>query len=297
MKIHLASHYGMCFGVRDAIAQTQEIAEIQSATVLGELVHNPVVQKKLDAAGVAIGSLDSKPQEIKSEAVVFTAHGVADSVRNSWAETGKKVFDTTCPLVKKAHRSLECLVLAGFKPVVIGTRDHVEVRGLITDFPESIVIIDESEIANIPGDWQKIGVVSQTTQPVSHVENLVGKIGESRPEGEVKFIDTVCKPTKNRQQALNELAAQCDTVVVVGGNNSNNTRQLANRASDLGAVAFQVETADDLKLAWFAESQHVGVTAGTSTLEETVQEVVAQLEEFTKEKRRLMLFDSLKAIA
>ena len=102
---------------------------------------------------------------------------------------------------------------------------------------------------------------------------------------------------KNRQQALNELAAQCDTVVVVGGNNSNNTRQLANRASDLGAVAFQVETADDLKLAWFAESQHVGVTAGTSTLEETVQEVVAQLEEFTKEKRRLMLFDSLKAIA
>ncbi len=297
MKIHLATHYGMCFGVRDAIQKTHEIAQESSATVLGELVHNPVVQEQLDSAGVEIGSLDLTSDSVKTEAVVFTAHGVADSVRKAWAGTGKQVFDTTCPLVKKAHRSLECLVLAGYKPAVIGQADHVEVRGLVTDFPDAIVLLDESGIDQIPQEWDKIGIVSQTTQPVSLVEDLVDKIRASRPGHEVKFIDTVCQPTKNRQKSLIDLADICDTVVVVGGNNSNNTKQLADRARDLGCEAFQVETAADLKLAWFAQSQNVGVTAGTSTLEATIQDVVATLEEFTREKRRLALFDTLKAIA
>lgn len=297
MKIHLANHYGMCFGVRDAIAKTQIIAQQNSTTVLGELVHNPVVQKQLDSAGIKIGSLDYPLDSVKTEAVVFTAHGVADSVRKTWAQTGKQVFDTTCPLVKKAHRSLECLVLAGYKPVVIGRPDHVEVRGLVTDFPEAIVLLEESELEKIPGNWEKIGIVSQTTQPVSLVENLVAKIRTSRPNCEVKFIDTICQPTKNRQKSLIDLSKKCDTVVVVGGNNSNNTKQLANRAADLGCKVVQIETADDLRLSWFTGSQNVGVTAGTSTLEETVQQVVARLEEFSREKQRLGLFDSFKAIA
>ncbi|NNE92519.1 MAG: 4-hydroxy-3-methylbut-2-enyl diphosphate reductase [Verrucomicrobiales bacterium] len=297
MKINLATHYGMCFGVRDAIQKTHEIAQTGSAAVLGELVHNPVVRQNLDDAGVSAGTLDDDPGSIAADAVIFTAHGVADSVRKSWSESGKEVFDTTCPLVRKAHRSLECLVLAGFKPVVIGRYDHVEVRGLVTDFPDAVVVLDEADFSEIPGPWDKIGVVSQTTQPVTHVEELVSKLRASRPAAEVRFIDTVCQPTKDRQSALQELAAKCDTIVVVGGSNSNNTRQLAVKAEGLGCRSFHVESPDDLKFSWFVKAENVGVTAGTSTLDETVQAVVRRLEKFSAEKRRMELFDTLKEIA
>jgi 4-hydroxy-3-methylbut-2-enyl diphosphate reductase len=276
MEIQLARHYGMCFGVRDALRHTHDLATSRPTTVLGELVHNPLVSGHLETLGVRSGRLED-PASSTTEAVVITAHGAAESDRRAWSEAGHSVFDTTCPLVKKAHRSLEVLVLAGFFPVVIGQRDHVEVRGLITDFPEAVVILDPQDMAAIPGGVEKIGVASQTTQPIDRVEKLVSELEARFPESEVRFLDTVCQPTKDRQQAIHDLCRANDTIVVVGGMNSNNTRQLVETARLLGCRAHQVESAADLERSWFRRSKRVGVTAGTSTLDETVHDVVERL--------------------
>ena len=287
MKVTLAEHYGMCFGVRDALRMTHDLAQTEKVTVLGQLVHNPVVERHLQTLGVQRGDL-AEPGTAQTEKVVITAHGAADSARKAWRDAGHAVADTTCPLVRKAHRALECLVLGGYFPVVIGERNHVEVRGLIADFPEAFVVSSADELSEIPFR-EKIGVVSQTTQPLRHVQQLLAEIEALHPSAEVKFVDTVCQPTKNRQNALEQLCVENDTVIVVGGKNSNNTRQLVLRALGLGCKAYQVEGAHEIEERWFRRATTVGVTAGTSTLDETVRDVFARIKQIAAKRRRSLI--------
>lgn len=275
MKIHLARHYGMCFGVRDALRKTHELASRQPVTILGQLVHNPVVSAHLRTLGAREGDLAS-PGHSSTHDVVITAHGASDKDRAAWREAGHAVADTTCPLVRKAHHALARLAAAGYAPVIIGKKGHVEVRGLAGDFPEAIIVETEADLADVPRA-EKIGIVSQTTQPVLRVRNFVRQIESLRPGSEVRFVDTVCQPTKDRQASLESLCRECQVVVVVGGANSNNTRELAATAAALGARSHQVEGPDDLDPRWFAGAENVGVTAGTSTLDETVESVVQRL--------------------
>lgn len=276
MNIHLAQHHGMCFGVRDALRATHNAARSAPVTILGQLVHNPVVDAHLRTLGVQMGQLTDEPQA-STEHVVITAHGASDRQRQAWSGAGYQVTDTTCPLVHKAHEALRTLVRQGYFPVVIGQAGHVEVRGLTGDFPESCVILTEADVAALPYH-AKIGIISQTTQPVAHALALVEAVKRLHPAAEVRFVDTVCHPTKQRQTALQELCAICDTVIVIGGRNSNNTRQLAETARRLGSIAHQVESAEDLRTEWFHKAQEVGVTAGTSTLDETVRGVMDRLQ-------------------
>jgi 4-hydroxy-3-methylbut-2-enyl diphosphate reductase len=187
------------------------------------------------------------------------------------------VTDTTCPLVRQAHAALESLVESGYFPVIIGQASHVEVRGLTGDYPQSVVILDETDVARVPF-YPRIGIVSQTTQPVLHALQLVDAVKRRHPSAEVRFSDTICHPTKQRQQSLEDLCARCDTIVVVGGRQSNNTRQLAATAARLGRRVLQVEGPGELQPAWFRRSENVGVTAGTSTLDETVRAVLDRLQ-------------------
>jgi 4-hydroxy-3-methylbut-2-enyl diphosphate reductase len=274
MTIKLATHYGLCFGVRDAIAQAEQLAKHGPLTILGELVHNPVVRERLMRAGVREGTLD---QPAPTPQVMITAHGASDTMRASWRRNGSGVADGTCPLVRHAHEQLRLLVQLGYFPVVIGRPGHVEVNGLIGDFPGACVIEDESMIAQLPPDG-RLGIISQTTQPIDRVHELVETIRAARPECEVRFVDTVCQPTRNRQNALRELIAGCDTIVVVGGRNSNNTGQLVAAAAAAGRRVFHIERAAELRREWFVDADTVGVTAGTSTLKETVAEVHTALE-------------------
>lgn len=275
MKIILAKHYGMCFGVRDALKATEKTATQGPTTILGQLVHNEVVTTQLDEMGVQRGSLrDFKSAETPQ--VVITAHGAADRDRAAWKERGFQVTDTTCPLVKKAHNALARLVLQGYHPLVIGKRDHVEVLGLTGDFPEADVVLSEEDILTLERQ-ARFGVVSQTTQPTALVEGLVEKLRIRFPESDVKFVDTVCQPTKDRQSALRDLCRQVEVVIAVGGSNSNNTRQLVKTAQSYGVRAYRVGTAAELQDAWFEGVETVGVTAGTSTLQETVKEVYEAL--------------------
>jgi 4-hydroxy-3-methylbut-2-enyl diphosphate reductase len=276
MKIQLAEHYGLCFGVRDAIAQAERLAEDGPLTILGELVHNPVVRERLAQRGVREGALDGN--SAPTPQVMITAHGASDRKREEWRVTGFDVADGTCPLVRHAHKQLSLLASLGCFPIVIGKRGHVEVEGLIGDFPEACVVENEEDISRLP-HRTSYGVIAQTTQPVEKVRALVETIRLARPQSEVRFTDTVCQPTKNRQNALRKLIAECDTMVVVGGRNSNNTIQLVTAARTAGLTVFHIERAEELVPAWFRDAENVGLTAGTSTLKETVAAVHERLKQ------------------
>lgn len=281
MTIHLAQHYGMCFGVRDALRATHAAALQEPVTVLGQLVHNPVVEAHLQTLGVQRGELEQTGM-VKTQRVIITAHGASDRDRQSWTESGHQVTDTSCPLVRKAHHALSTLVEEGYHPVVIGQRQHVEVRGLIGDYPHASVVLSPEDACCVPA-CARLGIVSQTTQPLNHVLQVVEAIKQHHRQSEVRFVDTICHPTKQRQTSLERLCQTCDLIVVIGGRNSNNTRQLAEKARSLGVRAEQVETAEDLQPPWFDHVSQVGVTAGTSTLDETVRAVMERLQAFSSQ--------------
>jgi len=281
MKIQLAEHYGLCFGVRDAIAQAEKLATRGPLTILGELVHNPVVRERLARHGVREGALGDR-DSAQTTQVMITAHGASDKARGEWRNAGFGVADGTCPLVRQAHEKLRALVEQGFAPVVIGKRGHVEVNGLTEDFPDACIIESVDDLADLP-PAERLGVISQTTQPTEKVLALVEAIRIARPASEVRFCDTVCQPTKNRQTALRKLIDECDTLVVVGGRNSNNTLQLVAAATMAGREVHHVERAEELRVDWFREARVVGITAGTSTLKETVATVRTRLETIAAE--------------
>ena len=284
MKITLAEHFGMCFGVRDALKKTQELVATAPVTILGQLVHNPVVREDLQRRGVIEADLSAIGKSATRD-VVITAHGAADKDRAAWKDAGFAVTDTTCPLVKKAHTALAQLVAGGCQPIIIGQASHVEVRGLAGDFPEAVILESEADLEKLPLHT-RYGIVSQTTQPSAHVRQLVGRVREKFPQAEVIWRDTVCQPTKDRQAAMEKLCRENELIIVVGGNNSNNTRQLVETARSFGVQAHQIERAADIQPEWFHGINFVGVTAGTSTLQQTVDQVVETLRFMTGEATR-----------
>jgi 4-hydroxy-3-methylbut-2-enyl diphosphate reductase len=284
MKILLAEHFGTCFGVRDAIAQAEQVAADQPLTVLGELVHNPIVRERLRAQGIQEASPDAA--NVSSRRVMITAHGTSDRNREKWRAAGHDVLDGTCPLVRHAHEQLKRLVAAGYFPVVIGKVGHVEVRGLTGDFPEACVVSAEADIRRLPAR-DRYGLISQTTQPLQHVSALVAALRKFYPQAEVRFVDTICKPTKDRQAALQNLIANADMIVVVGGRHSNNTHQLVAACQSAGRPCVHIERPEELDSADFLNINTVGLTAGTSTLRETVEAVLKRLEEFSSNQLKI----------
>src|SRR5579864_3699955 len=164
MKILLAEHFGICFGVRDAISNAVQLAAEAPLTVLGELVHNPVLRDQLRDHGIAEGSLHDI--QSKSRRVMITAHGASDVDRERWKLAGFDVADGTCPLVHHAHQALKRLIAAGYSPVVVGKPGHAEVEGLTGDFPEAVVLSSPTDVARL-SFRPRYGIISQTTQPIA----------------------------------------------------------------------------------------------------------------------------------
>lgn len=261
MKIIRAAHLGMCFGVRDAIALAKEQSRSRPITVLGELVHNQTVLQDLASHGVRFaGGLNA----VSTPAVMITAHGASERTINGVRERGFEVIEATCPLVHFAHRAVQELVREGFHPVIIGQRDHVEVRGMTGDLDEYDVILSDDDVLAMR-ERSRFGVVSQTTQPIARVSRLLELLRQRFPNAEIEFRDTVCQPTKQRQRAAIELAEQCDVVIVIGGANSNNTKELVATCSRRCQRVHHVQGAADLREEWFDGANVAGITAGTST--------------------------------
>jgi 4-hydroxy-3-methylbut-2-enyl diphosphate reductase len=274
MEVRVAEHMGMCFGVRDAIGMALDLTRDGPVTILGDLVHNPDVVAEMDAAG-AVRAHD--PEEVRTPVVLLTAHGTADRVKLQLHQDGYQVHDAACPLVKRVHLAIRKLLDEGRHPVIIGQAGHVEVRGLVGDLDEYTIVLHEDDLEQLEGR-DRLGVVAQTTQPLECVLELVAALRERFPEADVRFIDTVCQPTKDRQEALRRLAAESEVVVVVGGPDSNNSRKLTELARKLGRPAYQVAGAGELRPEWFRGVRVVGLTAGTSTPDGIIGEVRAWLE-------------------
>jgi 4-hydroxy-3-methylbut-2-en-1-yl diphosphate reductase len=280
MRVVMADSLGMCFGVRDAVELALSDPRRSELTILGELVHNPDVLRTLRDAGVRIApSVDAM---VETGHVMITAHGTAPSVLRRLHQSGMEVVEATCPLVAHAHRMVDRLQSEGYYPVIIGRRSHVEVQGLVADLTEYEVIESLDQVARLAGR-RRLGIVSQTTQPIDFVLEIVRRIRETYPDAEVRFFDTVCQPTKDRQAAARRLAAACEVVVVVGGRNSNNTRQLARTCGAEGARVYQIERPEELQPDWFAGVETVGLTAGTSTPDEIIEAVGRALQEIGAE--------------
>jgi len=275
MRILRAAHLGMCFGVRDAIALALEHADTGPLTILGDLVHNPTVLSALEAKGIAIAP---DLAHVTTPTLMVTAHGTSERTLARTRAIGLKVVEATCPLVQVAHRAVAALARAGYHVVIVGQRDHVEVRGLTGDLDRFDVALERRDVLALPAH-PRFGVAAQTTQPIEKVRQLVDLIRRRFPQSDVRFVDTVCRPTKERQSAAVEMARQADVVVVVGGRTSNNTRELVETCARYCARVHHVQTDADVRADWFAGANVVGLTAGTSTPDEVIDSVEARIRE------------------
>lgn len=279
MKIRLAEHLGMCFGVRDAIALARQTAQSEPLTILGDLVHNETVLTELRQEGIQI---QQSIPSITTRTVMITAHGTSQKSLTATKARGFKVIEATCPLVQVAHRALHKLVAEGAHPVVIGKRDHVEVRGLTGDLAEFDIVLSPQDILDL-AERKCFGVAAQTTQPIERVRELVQLLRQRFPKSEVRFVDTVCQPTKQRQHAAVELAQGCDVVIVIGGAHSNNTKELVATSRTHCARVQHVQTAAELRAEWFTATDTVGITAGTSTPDNVITAVQDRLQQLAQQ--------------
>jgi 4-hydroxy-3-methylbut-2-enyl diphosphate reductase len=278
MEVIRATALGMCFGVRDALQRVAEVDQPQDATVHGELVHNEAVAQDLARRGFHQTSEADRQGLPVTGTVVITAHGVSERERHRLLQAGKQLIDTTCPLVRRVHQAARELQRQGYLVIVIGRPGHVEVEGIVGDLAECVVVPDEQAAASYHAP--RLGIVCQTTTPPDEARRVVRAIEHRNPGTQVRFIDTVCQPTRERQEAVQELLERVEALVVVGGRHSNNTRQLVGLATARGLPAAHVQSAADLDRAWLARFKVIGLTAGTSTLHETVEEVYRALVEF-----------------
>lgn len=271
VRILRATHLGMCFGVRDAIALAVEHANAGPLTILGDLVHNPSVLADLQAKGV---SIVQDVTHVRTPTVMVTAHGASQRSLAGTRTLGLTVVEATCPLVHVAHRAIAAFIRDGYHPVIVGQRDHVEVRGLTGDLERFDVVLEDADVLALE-EHPRFGVAAQTTQPVEKVRHLADLIRRRFPCADVRLLDTVCKPTKDRQTAAVDMARASDVVIVVGGRGSNNTRELVHTCARYCARVHHVETEADIRPAWFDGAQVVGLTAGTSTPDVVIDRVEA----------------------
>jgi 4-hydroxy-3-methylbut-2-enyl diphosphate reductase len=271
MKVLVAEVMGMCFGVRDALKIIDKVDKPEAVTIHGELVHNEVVLEQLRVRGFQMSGENERGDIPLTPLVLITAHGVSDAERQRLHGAGKQLVDTTCPLVTRVHKAAQGLQQEGYHVLVIGKRGHVEVQGIIEDLHSFDLIQTADEVKTYA--FARLGIVCQTTSTARNVQAIRAQVEALNPHAEIRFIDTVCHPTRDHQRALERLVEQVDAMVVVGGHNSNNTRELAAYCREKNLPTYHVQGAEDLDPAWFHNCLTVGLTAGTSTLDSTIEEV------------------------
>lgn len=280
MEILRAKEMGFCFGVRRAIAIMEQAArERGPLESLGGVVHNRQVVARLAALGVrVVESLD----EAKGPVVAITSHGVGPDVLESIATRNLQAVNTTCPFVHKAQRVAKALARGGFFVIVFGDADHPEVRGVLGWAGKRSLATTEANtlFSSVPVP-PRLGILSQTTQSPVHFAAFVNQVVERclALAREVRVVNTICDATAKHQEAALELAQRADLMLVIGGRNSANTRRLAELCTATGVPTHHLETAAELDLAWLDSCRQVGVTAGASTPDEVIAEVVGRLKE------------------
>lgn len=275
-KIVVAEHAGACYGVERALKLARHACEATDTPVhtLGPLIHNPLVVRDLEAAGVELAeTLD----DARSGTLIIRTHGVVPEVIEEARSRGLEVLDATCPYVKKVHESAAKLVAEGYQLLVIGEAGHPEVEGILGHAGQSAQVVSEPVELDSIELAGKVGVVVQTTQTAARLAEvtaaLVGRVRELR------VVNTICKATGERQRAAAELAAASDCMVVVGGKNSGNTRRLAEICSSICDRTYHIESEQELEATWFTDARTIGITAGASTPQAHIERVRVCIEE------------------
>jgi 4-hydroxy-3-methylbut-2-enyl diphosphate reductase len=282
MEIEKASAMGFCFGVKRAIDLVESAAQERGPLqTLGPLVHNRQVVERLAECGVGVAeTLD----EVKGNIVAIASHGVGPDVLEQVQQRGFDIIDTTCPFVRKAQDVARDLGQVGFWVLVFGDAAHPEVRGVLGYAGENASA--SLEVPHLGTLSKRLGVLCQTTlNQERFAEFLEGVISRNFPGvSEIRIFNTICDATSKHQVAALELAERVDLMVVVGGQDSANTRRLARICSDTGVDTFHIEGAADIDPRWLRGHRRIGVTAGASTPDEVIEEVVAALAEQSEEK-------------
>ena len=274
MKVILAENAGFCFGVKRAMKLAFESARNSDLPIysLGPLIHNPQQVEILSQKGVhEISDLES----LKSDDVlIIRSHGTTPSILDFAKAKGLKIVDATCPFVVNAQKLAQELNSEGYQVIIVGEGDHPEVVGIMGFTKNEAWVIDKaSTIQNLPKK-NRIGVVAQTTQSFENFREVVSALLEKCDE--LKVFNTICHATTQRQESAIKLAKRVDLMIVIGGHNSANTNRLTSLCKQY-VTTYHIETADEIDKSWFDGIEIVGVTAGASTPEWIVDDVIEKL--------------------
>lgn len=273
MRVIVARHAGVCYGVERALKLADEAAAGGGrVSSLGPLIHNPQAVAALEDKGVSVASALA---EVDSGTLIIRTHGVDPAVIDQARSRGLDVVDATCPFVRAAHKCAAELHAGRYTVVIVGEADHPEVEGILAHAGGSAHIVQRaSDLPDRLG--RRVGIVVQTTQPPALLREVVDAL---LPRvSELRVCNTICSATEQRQAAAAELADDVDVIVVVGGKNSGNTTRLAEICAARNPRTHHVETADEIDESWFAGASVVGVTAGASTPDEQIRGVIAAVE-------------------
>lgn len=286
MQIKLANPRGFCAGVDRAIEIVNRALEVFQPPIYvrHEVVHNKFVVEDLRNRGaVFVEELHQVPDDA---IVIFSAHGVSRAVQDEAQRRGLKVFDATCPLVTKVHLEVVRYSRDGRECVLIGHAGHPEVEGTMGQYDDSTggriyLVENEDDVARLQvNSPDSLAFVTQTTLSMDDTSRVIDALREKFPAISGPRKDDICYATQNRQDAVKQLASDCDVVLVVGSPNSSNSNRLRELAERMGTPAYLIDGAADLQREWFASNARVGVTAGASAPEVLVQEVISQLREW-----------------
>ena len=268
MEVILADDYGFCYGVKRAvkIAQQNAGSDIKTCT-LGPIIHNPQMVKMLADKGV---NVVSSPDEMDCGRIIIRSHGVGPAVYDKIKAKGLELADATCPHVKKAQMSAKKLADAGYKVIIIGEKDHPEVKSIKEWAGDSSLVIGSAEEAAQVPFVSKLGIVSQTTFSGIAFNNIVSALLEKSHD--IRILRTICTATDRRQSAAVRLAKEVDMMIVIGGRNSANTTRLAQLCAE-HCPTRHIETAGELRSEWFHNIKKIGITAGASTPDWIIKEV------------------------
>lgn len=284
MKIFVAKNAGYCFGVRDAVKLAYDTAQDNGDVyMLGHIVHNENVVEKLDEVGAKV--VDSLDQVPDGKPILFRAHGTHTDTWEKAKNKDMNIIDATCPLVEEIHDEIKMLEKEGRKIFIIGDHGHDEVVGIASQV-ENAIIIATPEEARALRKTKKAGIVSQSTQTIENVQEIINILMSK--VFDLRFVNTICFPTKRNQEQLKELANECDLMIVIGSYTSANSKRLTQLAKERNVNSYQVTCAKDVQKSWLQNIDTVGISAGASTPDNIINEVIEKIKGITRVEKEMI---------
>ena len=275
MKILLAKDAGYCFGVRDAVNLAYDTAKDHGEVyMLGTIVHNEKVVEDLSKSGTKV--VDELVEVPSDKPILFRAHGTAPNVWDKANQKKLNIIDATCPLVTEIHDEIKKLEAEGRRTIIIGDHGHDEVVGIAAQVKDPIILANVKE-AKALRKMKKAGVVSQSTQMIENVQEIINVLMQK--VFDLRFVNTICFPTRRNHEQIKELATQCEVMIIIGSFTSANSKRLTQLALERNKRSYQVTCSADIEASWFENCEVVGISAGASTPDDIIRDVVEKIKE------------------